>query len=249
MTYTGRAYTRLLNEVKLLCLLGVAAESASLRRVSVQLGIDASVLSKYLNLQIKPRAPRIRELLKKLEACYDTRSAITTCLENPELYAFPEMNNISWNCPYVYYCILYEFAIRLVQRDFSAFLTAEGGGLYIATGLQLLFPRKKLLYAMRDVLVQGGYSLRYKHTPAYALGPRIKRYLTLPVKNILKEEKIVIIDDFMWTGDTVKALVKYARTKGAQVTLVLVVGARPGLTEMISSEMGVEIEALTPISV
>ncbi|MEM4717551.1 MAG: hypothetical protein QXE81_02175 [Desulfurococcaceae archaeon] len=230
---------KVLHELKLQCLLGVLTKKTSLRKLSVKLGVDASILSKYMNKQVTPRYPRLRSILNKLGEI-EIRDVIMECYDKG-VYGFPEVNNISWMCPHVYQCILYKFAESLLYKEFTAFLTVEGGGLYLATGLKWVFPRKKLLYALRDVLVQGGFSLRYKRVPAYAIGPRIKRYLTLPIsRNILVGEKVVIVDDFMWTGETIKALSKYARGKGSTIVSIIVIGARSEALESVTSHIGIK---------
>ncbi|MEM0318246.1 MAG: phosphoribosyltransferase family protein [Desulfurococcaceae archaeon] len=228
---------RELHKLKLLCLLGVLTRKTSLRNLSVKLGVDASILSKYMNKQVTPRYPRLKSILDKLGEI-EIRDVIMECYDKG-VYEFPEVNNISWMCPHAYQCIIYKFAEFLLYKEFTAFLTVEGGGLYIASGLMQVFPRKKLLYALRDVLVRGGFSLRYRHVPTYAFGPRIRRYLTLPVnRGILAGEKVVIVDDFMWTGETVKALSKYARSKRATIVSVIVIGARSDAIERVTNYIG-----------
>ncbi|MEM0368820.1 MAG: phosphoribosyltransferase family protein [Desulfurococcaceae archaeon] len=230
---------RELYELKLLCLLGIITRKTSLRKLSTQLGVDTSILSKYMNRQIKPRYPRLQSILSKLGEI-EIEDAIRECYDKG-VYGFPEVNNISWMCPHVYQCIIYKLAEFILNEDFTAFLTVEGGGLYIAAGLNRVFPRKKILYALRDVLVQGGFSLRYKYVPAYAAGPRIKRYLTLPIsRNVLAGEKIVIVDDFMWTGETVKALSKYARSKDASIVSIILIGARSEAVENVTKHIGIK---------
>jgi len=239
MLYPARE--KILTYLKFLCLLKTASDDMSLRKVAMWLGIDVAVLSKYLNLHIIPSHPRMLKILSILEEKYDPINAIRVCVSKG-VYYFPEMNNLSWKCPFMYYCILHEFAKRLKSVNFDAFVTAEGGGLYISSGLQTIFPRKRLLYAMRDVLVKGGYSIKYKRIPKYAMGPRIKRYLTFPQKRSLRNTRVVIIDDFIRSGDTVNILIKYLDIKGAEIKKIIALSATREAIRHVSKE----IESIIP---
>ena len=94
--------------------------------------------------------------------------------------------------------------------------TIEGGGLAYSSLVSLLTGRP-IVYAIKGVHIEGGITEPYCILGSGDLSPRFKTYLTIPKKGIYKGDRVVIIDDISWTGNTVYTLYNIAIKHGAQV--------------------------------
>ncbi|MGC9182257.1 phosphoribosyltransferase family protein [Thermogladius sp.] len=231
----ARRIEDLMLEAEFYCRVNAARRTMKLKDLASSLGVDLTTLSKYVNMHIKPSRPRMRELGEKLRDV-DYKSVIRDCLIW-QPYPFPEMNNLLFKCHELLDCAVYEFLKELGGVVFDYILTVEGGGLALA---QAIASRLKLpvVYGLRDIIIRGGHSIPYKYTPVYAWGPRIKRYITLPLGRELKNKRVVVVDDIAWTGATVMTLAEYAARKKCDVVGVFLLATFGDVYERLVGKLG-----------
>ncbi|MGC8988084.1 phosphoribosyltransferase family protein [Infirmifilum sp.] len=204
----------LMLEAEFYCRVNSACRVMKLKDLANNLDIDLTTLSKYVNMHIKPSRPTMKELSEKLGEI-DYKSVMRDCLiQRP--YPFPETNNLLFKCPELLDCVVYEFLREFGTLSYDYILTIEGGGLALAQAIASRL-RSPVVYGLRDIITRGGHSVPYKYMPAYAWGPRIKRYITLPLGRELRNKKVVVVDDIAWTGATVMTLTEYAARKRCDV--------------------------------
>ena len=227
-------------EAEFYCRVNASRKTMRLRELADTLQVDLTTLSKYINMHIKPSKPRMREINEKLKGV-DYKSVVEDCLVKLP-YPFPEMNNLTFKCPELLDCVVYEFLESLGRQPFDYILTIEGGGLALAQAIAVRI-KSSLVYGLRDIIIRGGHSIPYKYTPVYAWGPRIKRYITFPLGGELRGKKVVVVDDIAWTGATVMTLIDYASRKKCEVTGVFLLATFRDVYNKIIEKSGTRAHA------
>ncbi|MCI4461477.1 MAG: hypothetical protein JHC12_00730 [Thermogladius sp.] len=227
-------------EAEFYCRVNASRKTMRLRELADTLQVDLTTLSKYINMHIKPSKPRMREINEKLKGV-DYKSVVEDCLVK-QPYPFPEMNNLTFKCPELLDCAVYEFLESLGRQPFDYILTIEGGGLALAQAIAVRI-KSPLVYGLRDIIIRGGHSIPYKYTPVYAWGPRIKRYITFPLGGELRGKRVVVVDDIAWTGATVMTLIDYASRKKCEVPGVFLLATFRDVYDKIIEKSGTRVHA------
>lgn len=139
-----------------------------------------------------------------------------------------------------------EFASRFREQGITRVVTVESSGIAIAfatayeLGVPLVFARrKKTLLADPDSYIE--------RVPSFTKG--IVTDIVLSRKFLLKEDRVLFIDDIIANGDAAKGLIKIIRHAGAEL-----VGAGIVIEKCFQSgasslrEQGVRIESLVKIA-
>jgi len=192
------------------CRLNVARSSMKLCDLANMLGLDSSVVSKYLHGVIDPSNKRKKLLIDKLKLI-DYVKPLYDCISS-NVYPFPETNNILHGCPHLIHCVLYEALLFMKELNPNIIFTIEGGGLFIASILHYL-TKVRVVYGLRDITVSGGRAVSGYMGSADTWNPRVKRYITFPMRSRLIGGNALIIDDIAWTGNTCITIYKYIKKK------------------------------------
>jgi hypoxanthine phosphoribosyltransferase len=222
------------------CRLGIARSSMKLYDLAKMLGLDSSVVSKYIHGVIEPSNKKKRILLDKLRS-FDYIQPLSQCISS-SVYPFPETNNILHGCPHLIHCVLYEAMVFMRELNPDIIFTIEGGGLSIASILHYL-TKAKVVYGLRDVIVSGGHSVSSNGSSLDTWNPRVKRYITFPMRSKIIGENALIIDDIAWTGNTCITIYKYIKKK-FNVKGVFLIASFESALKRIYSEVNVPVKSI-----
>ena len=168
------------------------------------LGLEVSLLGKYVKGRLIPGRKRAENLLRKTKEIIDIQREIVESL-SPSIYNYPELTNLSATAP----DLLLYLAIRSYRiyrdRDITKLLSIEGGGLILASLLATLLD-KGLVYALRDHYTSDAIIEPYPPTGGML---KYRKFVALPKKALNPRDKVLIVDDIAWTGNTIKILLKY----------------------------------------
>lgn len=140
-----------------------------------------------------------------------------------------------------------ELARRFASVEPTKILTAEISGIAPAVttafhmGLPVVYARKSKPVTMPDQIF-------LTLAPSHTKGRRVE--LIVSPEYLGSQERVLIIDDFLASGQTIMGLVRLAMAAGARIVGVgtLIEKAFEGGRELLSSELGVPIEALAVVA-
>ena len=139
-----------------------------------------------------------------------------------------------------------EFAARFKSVGATKVLTAEISGIAPAllTALQLGLP---IVYARKTKPITMPDQVFLTLTPSHTKGRTIE--LIVSPEFLMEGDKVLIIDDFLATGQTILGLVRLAQAAGAEVVGIgaLIEKTFDGGRELLGS-VGVQVEALAVIT-
>ena len=139
-----------------------------------------------------------------------------------------------------------EFAARFKSVGATKVLTAEISGIAPAllTALQLGLP---IVYARKTKPITMPDQVFLTLAPSHTKGRTIELIVSPEV--LMEGDKVLIIDDFLATGQTILGLVRLAQAAGAEVVGIgaLIEKTFDGGRELLGS-VGVQVEALAVIT-
>jgi len=210
-------------------LLRLAKEEYTYQQLSEILGLPPTVLNRYLKGKVSPRKERCLELIDKLRDLV----SISTLIKNKirvDNYGFIDMSKVLMEIN-----LLKSAARELVSElklskgDVDIILTAAVDGIPFAVVFAEIMDAK-LVYAKKkkEVGVQRFYEVTY-----LASSSGILESLYVPRDSIRPGDSILIIDDFIRTGETQRALYKIAvDLKGDPKGMGSIVGIKSGVMQL-----------------
>lgn len=139
-----------------------------------------------------------------------------------------------------------ELAARFAEVEATKVLTAEISGIAPALttashlGLPVVYARKSKPVTMPDQIF-------LTLAPSHTKGRRVE--LIVSPEYLGSQERVLIIDDFLASGQTIMGLVRLAMAAGARIVGIgtLIEKAFEGGRELLESELAVPIEALAVV--
>lgn len=129
---------------------------------------------------------------------------------------------------------------RLLPREFDRLFTAEAMGIPVATALALAAHRPYLVARKRSYGLPGEIVVAYR--TGYSKG-------TYYVNDLRPGERIVLVDDVLSTGGTLRALAQAIRMAGARLVKSVVLFNKGLDVEALGLELGAPVEALLRLRV
>lgn len=215
-------------------LLKVAAESHTYQELSDYLGLSPPILSRYMRGHVLPSYDRAQGLYEKLMEITDIKSELKKKINFDEEGYFdntPLVSEITWLKITSNYA-LEKFAGRRVTK----ILTAAVDGIPCSTLVANLLD-VDLLVAKETREVGISEFIEETFIPK---GSAMRKTLYVP-KTALKKDSVLIIDDVVRSGETIKALVELVRNQRADIAGIYILVAvgdewKRDLAEIISKE-------------
>lgn len=206
-------------------LLKVASGSYTYQELSDKLGLSPPILSRYMRGHVLPSYTRAQKLYEKLMEITNIKDALKKRISFDEEGYFdntPLVSEITW------LRILANYAVeKFAGRRVTKVLTAAVDGIPVSTlvagllDVDLIIAKERKEVGIRN-FVEKAYTVR---------GTAIRRCLYIPKSSIRRGSKkkmretgdsVLIIDDVVRTGETVKALVDLVEERGAHVAGIYV---------------------------
>lgn len=212
------------------------------RELSGYLGLDIPLLSKYVNGKLLPGKLRAWKIIQKILEITNIEDEIKNAL-NQGIYSYPELMNLSASSPDLLFYIAIQ-AYKLYKNfNITKVLSIEGSGLIIASLIATLL-NKGLVYALRDHYIKDAVIELYS-TNINFVQAKYMKFIALPRKSLQSNDKVLIVDDIIWSGATIKALLNIARKLNSEVIGVFCVGVfSKKIVEEIKENYGVKISYL-----
>lgn len=204
-------------------------------------GLDVPLLSKYVRGRLLPGRKRAREIIEKTYDLIDMDQVLKDSLA-PSIYNFFDLTNLSATSPdLLLYTAIQAYRIYKNSR-ITKILSLEGGGLIIAA-LIAAFLNKRLVYAIRDHYIADAIIEPYPALTGAAA--KYTTFIALPKKSISPEDNLLIVDDIIYTGSTIKILLKIVEKIGSSVTGIFCLGVvSEKAVKSIEKEFGVKVRHL-----
>ena len=219
-------------------LLKVAGKAFTYQELSEKLGLSPPILSRYMRGHVLPSYARAQQLYEKLMEITNIKDALMRRINFDEEGYFdntPIVSEITW------LKILANYAVeKFAGRRVTKVLTAAVDGIPVATlianllDVNLIIAKERKEVGIRD-FIEKTYTVK---------GTAIRRCLYIPKASIrrgVKKKKrkggeeeerkrrmretgdsVLIVDDVVRTGETVRALVDLVESRGAHVAGVYV---------------------------
>lgn len=197
-------------------LLKVASESHTYQELSEVLGLSPPILSRYMRGHVLPSYSRAQGLYDKLMEITDIKEELRKRINFDEEGYFdntPLVSEITW------LKIMSNYAMeKFAGRRVTKVLTAAVDGIPCSTLVANLLD-VDLLIAKDSKEVGINDFIEEMYIPK---GSAIRKSLYVPRSSIRKKDSILIIDDVVRTGETVKALVDLVRNQRADIAGIYV---------------------------
>ncbi|MBS7620216.1 adenine phosphoribosyltransferase [Candidatus Bathyarchaeota archaeon] len=197
-------------------LLKVASESHTYQELSSRLGLSPPILSRYMRGHVLPSYDRAQGLYEKLMEITNIREELKKRISFDEEGYFdntPLVSEITW------LKIMSNYAMeKFAGTRITRVLTAAVDGIPVSTlvsnllEVDLVVAKETKEVGINDFLEQT-YVLK---------GSAIKKSLYVPRPLIRKRDSVLIIDDVVRSGETVKALVDLVKEQKADVAGIYV---------------------------
>lgn len=197
-------------------LLKVAAETHTYQELSDMLGLSPPILSRYMRGHVLPSYSRAQGLYDKLMVITDIREELKKRIKFDEDGYFdntPLVTEITW------LKIMSNYALeKFAGRRVTKILTAAVDGIPVSTLIANLL-EVDLLIAKGTKEVGINDFVEETYIPR---GSAIRQSLYIPKNSIRKRDSILIIDDVVRTGETVKAMVDMVVNQRADIAGIYV---------------------------
>ena len=197
-------------------LLKVASETHTYQELSDLLGLSPPILSRYMRGHVLPSYSRAQGLYDKLMEITDIKEELKKKISFDEDGYFdntPLVTEITW------LKIMSNYALeKFAGRRVTKVLTAAVDGIPVSTlvanllGVDLLIAKGTKEVGINDFVEE-------TYIPK---GSAIRQSLYVPKQSIRKRDSILIIDDVVRTGETVKALVDMVVNQRADIAGIYV---------------------------
>ena len=192
-------------------LLKVASESHTYQELSDLLGLSPPILSRYMRGHVLPSYSRAQGLYEKLMKITNIRDELKKRINFDDEGYFdntPLVSEITW------LKIMSNYALeKFAGRRVTKILTAAVDGIPVSTLVANLL-EVDLVVAKNSKEVGINEFLEATYIPR---GSAIRQTLYIPRNMIRKRDSVLIIDDVVRTGETVKALVDLVTNQRADI--------------------------------
>lgn len=197
-------------------LLRISSESHTYQELSDHLGLSPPILSRYMRGHVLPSYDRAQSLYEKLMEITNIKQELKKRINFDEEGYFdntPLVSEITWLKIMSNYA-MEKFAGSRVTRV----LTAAVDGIPVSTlvanllEIDLVVAKESKEVGINDFL-EGSYIPK---------GSAIRKSLYVPRASIRKKDSVLIIDDVVRTGETVKALVNLVKEQKADIAGIYV---------------------------
>ena len=214
-------------------LLKVASERHTYQELSEVLGLSPPILSRYMRGHVLPSYSRAKGLYEKLMEITNIKDELKNRINFDEEGYFdntPLVSEITW------LKILSNYAMeKFAGRRVTKVMTAAVDGIPVSTMVSNLLD-VDLIVAKESKEVGINDFLEETYIPK---GSAIRKSLYVPRSSIRRKDSVLIIDDVVRTGETVKAMVDLVKNQRADIAGVYVLVAvgddwRRYLSDLIS---------------
>ena len=192
-------------------LLKIASESHTYQELSDFLGLSPPILSRYMRGHVLPSYSRAQGLYERLMEITDIKEQLKKRINFDDEGYFdntPLVSEITW------LKILSNYALeKFAGRRVTKVLTAAVDGIPVASlvanllEVDLIIAKDKKEVGIED-FIEETYILK---------GSAMRQSLYIPKRSMRKRDSILIIDDVVRTGETVKALVDLVVNQRADI--------------------------------
>ena len=197
-------------------LLKIASESHTYQELSDFLGLSPPILSRYMRGHVLPSYSRAQGLYERLMEITDIKEQLKKRINFDDEGYFdntPLVSEITW------LKILSNYALeKFAGRRVTKVLTAAVDGIPVASlvanllEVDLIIAKDKKEVGIED-FIEETYILK---------GSAMRQSLYIPKRSMRKRDSILIIDDVVRTGETVKALVDLVVNQRADIAGIYV---------------------------
>lgn len=227
---------KLLRKLRAIAALRVLSSELGYSALSSRLGLSKSFISKYVRGYFLPALERSDHVLSSLSGDAD-RVVASVLKEYGGLY------RVSYEKPSIILWFSLEAAELILKASADAILSVEGEGALLACLASSILD-KPMAYAYwdRPPAKDCVYEVCKPHGGARDF--QFDRVLYLP-KSVFKKphRNVVLVDDIMWSGETLRALYRLSVRIGLQPRAAyLAAVTRRELAESVSRELGLCIK-------
>jgi adenine/guanine phosphoribosyltransferase-like PRPP-binding protein len=211
----------LVDRLKAVALLRIARKQFKYADLSKITGIDEPTLNRYVHGILVPNLQRAHQIVEVLQPRTDIAGEVRILLKE-KITTYPDASSIFIQNPAIPAWISYYIHDRYAKLRVDTLLSVEDGGILISSIAAILLDAR-LLFAARDREHYAGKTVEQHYWPYRAsdgelANPRLMRILSLPDGYIQKHNRVLLLDDIVWSGETMRALGRFvAASKGEVV--------------------------------
>ncbi len=225
-------------KIRFVELLRLLKEQYTYQELSSMLGLPITVINRYLKGRVLPRTPRCLELIQKIEGMIRLEDLVRKKMRIDE-NGFVDITEVLKDIVLLKYIAMKVFEI-FREEKISLILTAATDGIPLATLIAQQF-KVPLAYAKDRKEVGVEKFIEVSYMPG-STGMILSLYL--PSNMIKKGDNVLIVDDFIRTGETQRALYHIATKARANPIGMYVIVAKREVKSELEQELGIPIYSL-----
>ncbi|GEM_PF-1116939 len=208
--------------------------------------LDVPLLNKYVRGKLLPGKRRANKIIEKILEMIDLKNEIKNSISHG-IYDYPELANLSASSPDLLFYIAVQAYQLYKKADITKVLSVEGGGLIIAS-LISTFLCKGLVYALRDHYARDAIVEPYSASLDIA-HVKYTKFIALPRKSLNSKDKVLIVDDIIWSGALMRALLNIVKKLGSKIVGVFCIGvSSEEIAKSLEEDYKVKIDYLVEIN-
>ena len=248
MNSTSMLVTRL----KAVTMLRIARRHFKFTQLSKITGIDQPTLSRYVQGILVPNVQRARQMAESLQPRIDIVGEVRTLLKE-RITTYPDASSIFIRHPAIATLISYCAHERYAGIGIDAVLSVEDGGILISALVASIL-NARLLFAARDRDHYVGRVTEQQYWPYRAsdpelVNPRLRRTLSLPEGYIQKGDTVLLVDDIVWSGETIRALGRFVVASKGKVSAAFCLGVLvKDIVKDLENDLGCRLDYVTELN-
>jgi len=208
------------------------------KELSKELGLPAPVVSRYVKGHVLPNLERAETIIKWFEDKYFKK------MLRDEIYVgrdgIIDVSFLTYDT--ILQRIIAEHALSYFKdTKVTKILTVETNGIPIAIQLGNVFG-VDVIIARKERLFEKYYEERYSVIP-----PLVKSFY-VPRSSLKKNDQILIVDDLIRTGNTIKALVSIVNKSGAKLAGIFTVIEVGSALSSLKNGLKIDVPAISILS-
>jgi adenine phosphoribosyltransferase len=213
--------------MKAVAMIRIARRQFKYTQLSKITGIDEPTLSRYVHGILVPNVRRARQMVEALQPHIDIAGDLRALLKE-KITTYPDASSIFIRNPAIANLISYGAYERYATIGIDAVLSVEDGGVLISALIASIL-NARLLFAARDRDHYVGRVAEQQYWPYRAsdpelVNPRLRRILSLPEGYIQKDDKVLLVDDIVWSGETIRALGRFVSASKGEISAAFCLG-------------------------
>jgi adenine/guanine phosphoribosyltransferase-like PRPP-binding protein len=241
----------LIARLKAVSLLRITRERFKYAELSKITGVDEPTLNRYVHGILVPNLQHANKIMETVKPHVDISAKVRDLL-NEKVTSYLDASSIFMRDITIPNWISYSAYEKYSELDVDTVLSVEDGGILMSVLIASVL-EAKFLFAARGRDLYVGKVLEEQYRPYRTatpelVNPRLKRILSLPDGYIQKGDRVLLVDDIVWSGETMRALGRFVHTGKGEIAAASSLGVlSQDVAKELEKDLGCKLDYVTEL--